>query len=81
MGMTARVEIPILAGSQVLAVPREFLHRDTSGQMVVFKVPAEPGKPGLRQVVQTGVFNSRLVEIVKGVAVGEILYEGAGSKP
>jgi HlyD family secretion protein len=73
-GMTARVEIPVLVGGNVVAVPREFLQMDASGEYYVIKSPPEKGKEGLTSKVRVGASSARLIQITEGLSAGDTVY-------
>lgn len=73
-GMTARVEIPVLVGSNITAVPREFLNLGPNDEYYVLKSPPVKGKEGLMAKVRVGASSARLVQITEGLSVGETIY-------
>ncbi len=70
-GMTARIKIPIVLAKEAVAVPREYLGRDSQGGYFVLK-GANPKTAGI-QNVQVGAVGDRLVQIASGLSVGDPL--------
>jgi HlyD family secretion protein len=70
-GMTARLEFEASLGSNALAIPRECLGLDQTGQYYVLK-GQERGK-ATTQIVKVGRFSDRTVEIVSGLTNGDVI--------
>jgi multidrug efflux pump subunit AcrA (membrane-fusion protein) len=70
-GMTARVNVPLVLAKETPAVPREYLGVDNQGGSFVVK-GADP-KQAQKQPVKLGAIGDRLVQVVSGVSVGDIL--------
>jgi HlyD family secretion protein len=70
-GMTARVNVPLVLAKETPAVPREYFGVDNQGGYFVVK-GADP-KLAQRQPVRLGVIGDRLIQVVSGVSVGDIL--------
>lgn len=73
-GMTARAEVNISMGSDVLAVPRTHLALDSRGRYYVLKDNG-PKTPASRELVKVGVFGDSMVQIVSGINVGDRLLQ------
>jgi HlyD family secretion protein len=70
-GMTARVNVPLVLAKETPAVPREYLGVDNQGGSFVVK-GADP-KQAQKQPVKLGAIGDRLVQVVSGVSVGDVL--------
>ena len=71
-GMTARAEVNVSMGSNVLAVPRTHLALDERGRYYVMKDNG-PKTPASRELVKISVFGDSMVQIVSGINVGDRL--------
>ena len=71
-GMTARAEVNISMGSDILAVPRSHLALDGRGRYYVLKDNGQKTPPS-RELVKVGVFGDSMVQIVSGINIGDRL--------
>jgi HlyD family secretion protein len=68
-GMTARIEVTVSLGSNVLAVPRDYLGTDASGQYYALK--GTDRRSATVQVVKVGRFSDHMIEILSGLSAGD----------
>ena len=66
-GMSARVEIIIAQLSDVIGIPVQSVANREGGKVCYVLTPGGPKE----QVIQTGAFNDRFVEILEGVSEGQ----------
>jgi HlyD family secretion protein/macrolide-specific efflux system membrane fusion protein len=67
--MTARIEVTVSLGSNVLAVPRDYLGTDASGQYYALK--GTDRWSATVQVVKVGRFSDHMIEILSGLSAGD----------
>jgi HlyD family secretion protein len=72
-GMTARVEVPVSVGSNVVSIPRDFLGLRVDGRYFVRK-GVDP-KTAADQLVEVGGFNDKVVEITSGLSEGDVVLD------
>lgn len=73
-GMTANVSIRIRGEDGALTVPVEAVHKTRNGAYVYTSYDEQKQEFGGRRKVVTGLENSRYVEILSGIGIGDTVY-------
>ena len=81
-GMTARAEIAIHGVDNALIIPVEALHQTSASSFVYTSYDPQTGEYGDLREVEAGISNTESVEILSGLAEGEVVYyPAADSNP
>ena len=81
-GMTARAEIAIHGVDNALIIPVEALHQTSASSFVYTSFDPQTGEYGDLREVEAGISNTESVEILSGLAEGEVVYyPAADSNP